>query len=52
MSQRWSDEAKRAILTVVATLGYLKRPGMSMQGLRAELESELLQLHINPDIIS
>lgn len=52
MSQAWPTEAKRAIFTVVATLRYLKRPGVSIQSLRAELESMLRQLRIDPDIIT
>jgi hypothetical protein len=55
MSQpAWPEEAKRAILTVVSTVSYLKRPGVSSfhASIRGDLEGMLRRLGINPDLIS
>jgi hypothetical protein len=50
----WREEAKRAILTVVSTVSYLKRPGVSSfhASLRGDLEGMLRRLGINPDLIA
>lgn len=53
VGQSWPIEAKRAILTAVTTLGYLKRPpGTLMPSLRADLEGMLRRLRIDPDLIA
>ena len=50
MGQSWPIEAKRAILTIVTTLGYLKRPLVPlMQGVRGDLEGMLRRLRIDPE---
>jgi hypothetical protein len=50
----WPDEAKRAILTVVSTISYLKRPVISSVygSIRGDLEGIMRRLGINPDLIS
>jgi hypothetical protein len=50
----WPDEAKRAILIVVSTISYLKRPVIrSVFGsIRGDLEGMLRRLGIDPDLIA
>jgi hypothetical protein len=53
IGQSWPIEAKRAVLTVVTTLGYLKRPLVTLApGVRGDLEGMLRRLRIDPNLIA